>query len=156
MDQSVLSGTCPHQNEAFRPGQARLRLVQSGFVRGYTGQKNILIGAPALAAAQKTPPLATGTLRSTTHLAMGAAKRGVFCAVLGEIGCRAANLAENTGNMGACLFWRAHLGTSVPAISGLSGRGGSVGSPASGQTGWESLGARWVLPCGPMSSPLKR
>ena len=83
-------------------------------------------------------------------------KRGGFCGVLGEIGCRAANLAENTGNMGNCLFWRAHLGTSVPAISGLSGPGGSVGSPASGQTGWESLGARWILPCGPMSSPLKR
>ena len=64
----------------------------SGFVRGYTVRKNILIGAPALAAPQNPPPLATGTLRSTTHLAMGAAKRGGFCGVLGEIGCRAANL----------------------------------------------------------------
>ena len=71
---------------------------------GVTGRKNILIGAPALAAAQKTPTLATGTLRSTTHLAMGAAKGRVFWVVLGEIGCRAANLAENTGNTANCLF----------------------------------------------------
>ena len=79
-------------------------------------------------------------------------QRGGFWVVLGEIGCRAANLAENTGNTANCLFWRTHLGTSVPAISGLSGLGGPMGSPASGQAGWESLGARWVLPCGPMSS----
>ena len=54
--------------------------------------------------ARKTSPLATGTYRPTAHLAVGTAKGGVFCAVLGEIGCRAANLAENTGNMAKCLF----------------------------------------------------
>ena len=78
--------------------------VHSRFVRGYTGRENILIGAPALAAPQKTLPLATGTLRSTTHLAMGTAKRGVFWMVLGHFGPRAANLAENTGNTANCLF----------------------------------------------------
>ena len=60
----------------------------------------MLIGAPALA-----PPLATGALRSTTHLAMGAAKGGVFWGGLGEIGCRAADLAGNAGNTANCLFW---------------------------------------------------
>ena len=80
--------------------------VQSGFVRGYTSRENILIGAPALATPQNTLPLAAGTLRSTTHLAMGAAKGRVFWVVLGEIGCRAANLAENTGNTADCMFRR--------------------------------------------------
>ena len=101
--------------------------VLSGFVRGYTGRQNILIEAPALAATQNPPPLATGTLRSTTHLAMGPAKRGGFWVVLGHFGPRAANLAENTGKTANCLFWRIHLGPSMPAISGLSGPGGPWG-----------------------------
>ena len=143
--QVLFSSTC-----MWRRGRGR-----SGFVRGYTGRQNILIEAPALAATQNPPPLATGTLRSTTHLAMGPAKRGGFWVVLGHFGPRAANLAENTGKTANCLFWRIHLGPSMPAISGLSGPGGTMGSPASGETGWESLGARWVLSCGPMSSPLK-
>ena len=65
---------------------------------------------------------------------------GVFCAVLGEIGCRAANLAENTGNTANCLFWRTHLGTSVPAISGLSGPGGPMGPQQAARRG----GSRWA------------
>ena len=51
--------------------------------------------------------------------------------MLGEIGCRAANLAENTGSTANCLFWRTHLGTYVHAISGLSGHAwGAHGVPS--------------------------
>ena len=39
--------------------------------------------------------------------------------MLGEIGCRAANLAENTGNTANCLFQRVHLGrTPSPLLLG--------------------------------------
>ena len=58
--------------------------------------------------------------------------------MLGHFGPRAANLAENTGKTANCLFWRIHLGPSMPAISGLSGPGGTMGSPASGETGWST------------------
>ena len=57
---------------------------------------------------------------------MGTAKRGVFWGGIGHFGPRAANLAENTGNTANCLFWRIHLGPSMPAISGLSGPGGTM------------------------------
>ena len=60
--------------------------------------KNIFKAGSGLRPPKRPPPLATGTLRPTAHLAVGAAKGGAFWVVLGEIGCRAANLAENTGN----------------------------------------------------------
>ena len=48
------------------------------------------------------------------------------------------------------------LGPTCPPLVASLALGGGMGPQASGQTGWESLGAGWVLPCGPMSSTFKR
>ena len=66
---------------------------------------------------------------------MGTAKRGVFWGGIGHFGPRAANLAGNTGNTANCLFWRIHLGPSMPAISGLSGPRGDPGVPSKWRDG---------------------
>ena len=53
-------------------------LDDSGFVRGYTGGKNILTGSPALAPPQKTPRLAVPIARCVVERSVPVAKGGVF------------------------------------------------------------------------------
>ena len=88
---------------------ASQRTARSGFVRGYIGGKNILIGVLACGP-PKDPPIGGGyTPSNYTSRDGGRQREGLLGgAIIGEIGCRTANLAENkfTGNTANCLFRR--------------------------------------------------
>ena len=82
----------------------------------------------ALAAAQKAPHLATGTLRSLriSRWELHVAKWRVFCAVLGEIGCAPPTWPKilDPPPPANCMFWRIQLEPPVPVIGAPSGQAG--------------------------------